>query len=151
VRRGAVDLALIDLGNQWGSPDAAAHEGRDLGALGPDVVEFEDDRITFTAIAAGIGAQVIEDQSLRFADALRLQCVASLPVVISLLGVVRLEAVATPPLETGAEAVEAALGTKPGASRAPVEPLILRPRRPLLSRRRRLRGRRAASPDAGRR
>jgi hypothetical protein len=63
------------------------------------MIEFEHDRIAFTAVETGMRPKVVEYESLSLPNTLRLKRVASLPVMISLLGVVRLETVATPPLE----------------------------------------------------
>jgi hypothetical protein len=96
----AHDLALLDLGDECRPPNTAAHERCDVGPLGPHVIELEDNRIRLAAVAARMRPQVLEDESLSLANPLRLQGVASLPMVISLLDVIRLETVAAPPLET---------------------------------------------------
>src|SRR5262245_31540861 len=95
--------------------------------------------------------QVLEDEGLRLPDTLRLQRVAASSMMVPFLGVVRLEAVTTPPLTPRAESVEAALGPQPRAARAPVKRLVLAPRRRWLGGRRRHVRRRAARPHTRRR
>jgi hypothetical protein len=107
----AHDLALRDLVCEHARTNTPPHKSRDLGSLGTDVIELEYDGIDLPAVTAGMRKQVGENKFLRLANAAGLERVATASVVCALLLVVRLEAVATPPLEPRAEPVEAALGT----------------------------------------
>jgi hypothetical protein len=93
-------VAASDLRREGRETDSSPHERRHLRSFLAEVVELEDNRVPLTTADARSRSQVVQDVGLRFANTLRLQRVASLAVVISLLGVVRLETVAAPPLPT---------------------------------------------------
>jgi hypothetical protein len=66
------------------------------------MIELEDHWIDLLAVDTRVCAQEREDEVLRFADPLRLERVVTAAVMSTPLGVVRLEAVAAPPLTLGA-------------------------------------------------
>ena len=112
----AHDLASRHLQLQDRQADPSPHERRDLGTLGAQVVELEDHRIRLAAVHARARPEMVEDERLSLADARRLEGVAPATVVSTLLGVVALEAVTAPPLETVWVAVE---GAHAAQARAP--------------------------------
>jgi hypothetical protein len=113
---GAHDLAAGDLGLENGEQHAAPHQGRDLGALRAQMVELQDDRIRLAAVDARARAKECEHEGLRFFHARCLERVVPTAVTGPLLGVVGLEAVATPPLKAGSMTVERALTAQSGAA-----------------------------------
>jgi hypothetical protein len=109
----AHNLTPSHLGDEDGLQHTAPDERRYLRSLRAKMIELEHDGIRFAAVDAGPGAEVLEHEGLGFPDTRRFEGVVAVQMVGTLLLVVRLEALAAPPLEAGTTTVEAPLASQP--------------------------------------
>ena len=105
------DLAARDLREEDRLAHAPPYERGYVRTLRSHMIELEHDRVHLPAVEARVRSEIGKYERLRGLHTDGLQCVVATPVVGAALGVVRLEAVPTPPLPACGMSVEAARRT----------------------------------------